>query len=77
VHDHRQNVALNPSFEATDHQTKTLKLPYQANLQAELIHLQAETEALLQHLRMLKHRRTVEISTQDKAAATPTLVTVR
>ncbi|WP_316432114.1 hypothetical protein [Leptolyngbya sp. NK1-12] len=35
------------------------QLPYQANHQVELLHLQAETEALLQHLKMLKQQKSV------------------
>ena len=38
-------------------QNKAGKLPYQANHQVELLHLQAETEALLQQLRALKQHR--------------------
>lgn len=33
------------------------KLPYQASHQVELLHLQAETEALLQQLQTLKQQR--------------------
>lgn len=38
-------------------QTKLSKLPYQATHQAELLHLQAEIEALLQQLQTLKRQR--------------------
>lgn len=34
------------------------KLPYQVNHQVELLHLQAETEALLRQLQSLKQQRT-------------------
>jgi hypothetical protein len=36
------------------------KLPYQASHQAELIHLEAEIEALLQRLQALKQQRMTE-----------------
>jgi hypothetical protein len=39
--------------------TKLAKLPYQANHQVELLHLQAETEALLHQLQTLKEQRSV------------------
>jgi hypothetical protein len=39
--------------------TKLAKLPYQASHQVELLHLQAETEALLQQLQTLKEQRSV------------------
>lgn len=35
-------------------------LPYQANHQVELLHLQAETEALLQHLKHLKQQKAAD-----------------
>lgn len=35
-------------------------LPYQTNHQVELLHLQAETEALLQHLKHLKQQKAVD-----------------
>lgn len=38
------------------------KLPYQANHQVELLHLQAETEALLQHLKTLKQPMSIEMA---------------
>ncbi len=53
--------SLNKSLQATsangsDNTTRPKALPYQANHQVELLHLQAETEALLQHLKTLKQR---------------------
>lgn len=36
------------------------RLPYEASLQVELLHLQAETEALLQQLQALKQQRLAE-----------------
>jgi hypothetical protein len=36
---------------------KPAKLPYQASHQVELLHLQAETEALIQQLQTLKQQR--------------------
>lgn len=43
-----------------DLQTKLSKLPYQAPHQVELLHLQAETEALLRQLQTLKQQRSTE-----------------
>jgi len=37
--------------------TRPASLPYQANHQVELLHLQAETEVLLQQLKTLKQRK--------------------
>ena len=37
--------------------TRPAPLPYQANHQVELLHLQAETEVLLQQLKTLKQRK--------------------
>jgi hypothetical protein len=37
--------------------TEQSKLPYQADQQAEFLHLQAETEALFNHLQTLKQQR--------------------
>jgi len=37
---------------------RPISLPYQANHQVELLHLQAETEVLLQQLKTLKQRKT-------------------
>jgi hypothetical protein len=37
------------------------RLPYQASHQVELLHLQAETEALLQHLKYLKQQKAVDV----------------
>jgi shikimate kinase len=53
--------ALNKSLQATATNgsgsiSRPKSLPYQTNHQVELLHLQAETEALLQHLKMLKQR---------------------
>jgi hypothetical protein len=48
-----------PSADRTLNQAeaKTRQLPYQESHQAELLHLQAETEALLQQLQTLKQQR--------------------
>ncbi|NJN85473.1 MAG: hypothetical protein HC881_03100 [Leptolyngbyaceae cyanobacterium SL_7_1] len=43
-------------------QTKLSKLPYQATHQVELLHLQAETEALLQQLQTLKQQRSTPLA---------------
>jgi hypothetical protein len=57
---HRQETgAANPS-QAVNSAAPSRKLPYQANHQVELLHLQAETEALLQHLKTLKQQRIAE-----------------
>jgi RNase adaptor protein for sRNA GlmZ degradation len=48
-----------------DLQRKLSKLPYQATHQVELLHLQAETEALLQQLQTLKQQRLMENSHAD------------
>jgi hypothetical protein len=49
----RQAASVNGSAP----QAHLAPLPYQANHQVELLHLQAETEVLLQHLRTLKQRK--------------------
>ncbi len=49
------------------------KLPYQATHQVELMHLEAETEALLQQLRALKQRRQIRQDTPPTAAPLPEL----
>lgn len=41
------------------------KLPYQANHQVELMHLQAEIDALLQHLQTVKQQRLVMVGSQS------------
>jgi hypothetical protein len=43
------------------------KLPYQASHQVELMHLQAETEALLQRLQTLKQQRQSEFGSEDES----------
>lgn len=53
--------SLNKSLQATsanssDSIAHPKPLPYQASHQVELLHLQAETEALLQHLKTLKQQ---------------------
>jgi hypothetical protein len=42
------------------------KLPYQENHQVELMHLQAEIEALLQHLQTLKQQRLSEFGEEHE-----------
>lgn len=54
--------------------TQTAKLPYQANHQVELLHLQAEIEALLQQLTTLKQQRTSSEHEQTDAVEAPVLV---
>ncbi|MBE9179454.1 hypothetical protein IQ268_12865 [Oculatella sp. LEGE 06141] len=46
----------NCTGDASSH-SSARQLPYQQNHQAELLHLQAETEALLQQLQTLKQQR--------------------
>lgn len=53
--------SLNKSLQAPDANgssdtARSKPLPYQASHQVELLHLQAETEALLQMLKQLKQR---------------------
>ncbi|MBF2003815.1 MAG: hypothetical protein IGS38_24220 [Synechococcales cyanobacterium M58_A2018_015] len=54
-------VGAEAASSTSSEQIKTVatmtKLPYQANHQVELLHLQAETEALLQQLKTLKQQR--------------------
>lgn len=50
-----QRMAASSSFQPSPNR----KLPYQATHQVELMHLEAETEALLQHLQALKQRRQI------------------
>lgn len=44
------------------------KLPYRANHQVELLHLQAETEALLQRLQTLKQQRLSDFDSEGEFA---------
>lgn len=53
--------------------SQTHKLPYQANHQVELLHLQAETEALLQQLKILKQQRSAVELPEIEAMKTPVL----
>jgi hypothetical protein len=50
------------------------KLPYQANHQVELLHLQAETEALLQQLKILKQQRSAIELPETEDVELPVLV---
>ena len=54
--------------------SKTHRLPYQANHQVELLHLQAETEALLERLKTLKQQRSEEQAHDDAAVESSVLV---
>ncbi|HEY9698642.1 MAG TPA: hypothetical protein V6D10_15370 [Trichocoleus sp.] len=54
---HNDPSTISQNSTAQADQKKVGKLPYQANHQVELLHLQAETEALLQQLRTLKQNR--------------------
>ena len=55
-----QEVSLEASFaNASDHGATSRKLPYQPNQRVEFLHLQAETEALLQKLYIEQHRRSL------------------
>lgn len=53
---------------------KAHRLPYQASHQVELLHLQAETEALLERLKTLKEQRSVEQGHDDAAVESSVLV---
>ncbi len=50
-------TAIRPSSNAELSSAPACKLPYQATHQVELLHLQAETEALFQQLQVLKQQR--------------------
>ncbi len=56
--------ASNPSVCAP-----VMKLPYQKTHQVELLNLQAETEALLQRLRVLKQQKSTEANSLTMAVA--------
>jgi len=58
------NSASNPSACAP-----VMKLPYQKTHQVELLNLQAETEALLQRLRVLKQQKSAEANSLTVAVA--------
>lgn len=58
--------AAQPAKSSTPVAAETRKLPYRANHQAELMHLQAETEALLQRLQTLKQQRMTEVPADDE-----------
>lgn len=52
---------------------KSSKLPYQANHQVELLHLQAEIEALFQHLETLKRQRSLIEQSEHESISSPVL----
>jgi hypothetical protein len=54
--------------------SKPCKLPYQANHQVELLHLQAEIEALLQHIQALKQKRAFVPQPEPELSNEPVLV---
>lgn len=60
ANNHKTSESVASSVQATAQATK---LPYQANHQVELMHLQAEIEALLQQLKCIKQQRGSEIPT--------------
>lgn len=60
ANNHKTSESVASSAQAT---AQAAKLPYQANHQVELMHLQAEIEALLQQLKCIKQQRGSEIST--------------
>jgi hypothetical protein len=72
------NVELN--VKATDRASDSAclsrpkKLPYQANHQVELLHLQAELDALFQQLQSLKQQRQSPDSSKHQNAEAPALV---
>jgi hypothetical protein len=53
------SASSDASLSNPSHLSQAQKLTYQANHQVELLHLQAETEALLQQLQTLKQQRLV------------------
>ncbi len=53
--------------------SQTTKLPYQANHQVQLLHLQAEIEALLHQLTTLKQQRALTEDEQPDAVEVPVL----
>lgn len=55
-----KEVSLETSLtNASGHGATARKLPYQPNQRVEFLHLQAETEALLQKLYIEQHRRSL------------------
>lgn len=65
-HDRQPTEAHSASDPVVD-ASQPRRLPYQASHQAEFIHLQAETEALLERLTTLKQQRVVdELSQPDE-----------
>jgi hypothetical protein len=61
-----------PGERSLSNQSK--KLPYQANHQVELLHLQAELDALFQQLQSLKQQRQSSAASECEAIETPVLV---
>lgn|GEM_PF-5340028 len=55
----------------------TRQLPYQATHQVELMHLEAETEALLQHLQAMKQRRQMVQSAPQPAGQPEPVLAMR
>lgn len=53
---------------------KPSKLPYQASHQVELLHLQAEIDALFQQLQTLKQQRLSASSLENQESEIPVLV---
>ena len=73
-----------PSLEAAQTSESTAvqsisarKLPYQSEIQVELLHLQADTEALLLQLQTLKQQRMAEELDQQECSVPAPLVASR
>ncbi|MBD3882309.1 hypothetical protein IFO70_11110 [Phormidium tenue FACHB-886] len=59
----------NPASPDTKAPEKSVKLPYQATHQVELLHLHAEVEALLHQVKMVKQQRHVISDSPESIAA--------
>lgn len=57
------SISANPPTQQTPQSSSSQpkQLPYQANHQVELLHLQAETEALLQQIQTAKQQRLASV----------------
>jgi hypothetical protein len=68
------NVKVRDRASASTNLSQPKKLPYQANHQLELLHLQAELDALFQQLQSLKQQRQSSDSSEHQVIETPVLV---
>ncbi|MCU0524613.1 MAG: hypothetical protein MUF72_07285 [Elainella sp. Prado103] len=69
------NIQSTEAVSSSAQANQVAKLPYQANHQVELMHLQAEIEALLQQLKCLKQQRGGDAIPESVSHDLPVLAT--